>query len=378
MKLCQSLAVALCAGLLAASATAQAQTQAGGAIVIGQSAPLSGSNKDLGEDIRNGALAYFKKVNDAGGINGRKIELVSLDDANDTKRSEANTRKLLEDPGVIALFGYGSATLSTPALPLVAQAGITFFAPFTGAEPMRKFNRYVFNHRASYGDELEKIIEHYTTIGVKRFAVLHHKDAIGNENLAVVERALKARGLTPVAIASFERTQTDLSKEVAAVAKAAPDVVIATTLYKTTAEFVKLSLKAGLTAQFVSTSFAGSTALAQTLGKDGLGVVMTQIVPSVARTTTPIVREYQQASDKLLGKKDYSYTSLESFIAAKVLVEGIRHAGRDPTRESLLKALDNLGTVDVGGYVVTFSPTDHNGSNYVSLTILGHDLKFRD
>jgi ABC-type branched-subunit amino acid transport system substrate-binding protein len=366
----------LCAVLLATPVAVHAQ--AGGAIVVGQSAPLSGSNKDLGEDIRDGALAYFKKVNDAGGINGRRIELVSLDDANDTKRAEVNTKKLLDDPNVVALFGYGSATLSRPALPHVEQARITFFAPFTGADPMRKFNRYVYNHRASYADELEKIVEHYSTIGAKRFAVLHYNDAIGNANFAVVDRALRARGLVPVAVASVQRTQSDLSKEVAAAVKAVPDVVITTTLYKTTAEFVKLANKQGISAQFVSNSFAGSTALAQALGAEGAGIVMTQVVPSVARTTTPIVREYQQASDRLLGKKDYSYTSLESFIAAKVLVEGIRRAGRDLTRESLLKALDGLGSIDLGGYVVTFSPNDHNGSSYVSLTILGRDLRFRD
>lgn len=375
MRFRQPLAAVLCAGLLATPLAAQAQ--GAGPIVIGQSAPLSGSNQELGQDIRNGALAYFNKVNEAGGVNGRRIELVSLDDANDTKRSEANTRKLLDD-GVVALFGYGSATLSRPALPLVEQARITFFAPFTGAEPMRKLNRYVYNHRASYADELEKIVEHYTTIGVKRFAVIHYNDTIGNANLGVVVQALKVRGLAPVAVASLQRTQTDLSKEVAATVKAEPDVVIATTLYKSTAEFVKLSLKQGMNAQFVSTSFAGSTALAQALGKDGHGVVMTQVVPSIARTTVPIVREYQQASDRLLGKKDYSYTALESFIAAKVLVEGIRRAGRDVTRESLLRSLDGLGAIDLGGYIVAFSPTNHNGSNFVALTILGRDLKFRD
>jgi ABC-type branched-subunit amino acid transport system substrate-binding protein len=376
MRLPQSLVAVLCAGLLGTPLVVHAQL--GGSIVIGQSAPLSGSNKDLGEDIRDGALAYFKKVNDTGGINGRKIELVSLDDANDTKRAEANTKKLIDEHNAVALFGYGSATLSRPALPHVEQARITFFAPFTGADPMRKFNRFVYNHRASYADELEKIVEHYSTIGAKRFAVLHYNDPIGNANFAVVERALKARGLAPVAVASVQRTQTDLSKEVAAAVKASPDVVITTTLYKTTAEFVKLAHKQGISAQFVSNSFAGSTALAQALGSEGAGIVMTQVVPSVARTTTPIVREYQQASDRLLGKKDYSYTSLESFIAAKVLVEGIRRAGRDLTRESLLKALDGLGAIDLGGYVVSFTPNDHNGSNYVSLTILGRDLKFRD
>lgn len=372
----KSLLAVLCAAALLVPATAF--PQAGGSIVVGQSTPLSGSNKDLGEDIRDGALAYFKKVNDAGGVNGRKIELLSLDDANNTKNSEANTLKLLAQPNVIALFGYGSATLSRPALPHVEQAKIAFVAPFTGAEPMRKFNRYVYNHRASYADELEKIVEHYSTIGAKRFAILHYDDAIGKANLAVVEAALKARGLAPVSIASVQRTQTDLAAPVAATVKAVPDVVIATTLYKTTAEFVKLALKQELSAQYVSISFAGSTALAAALGQEGVGVVMTQVVPSVSNNTVPIVREYQQASDKLLGKKDYSYTSLESYIAAKALVEGIRRAGRDATRESVLRSLDGLGAFDAGGYTVTFTPTEHNGSNFVALTILSRNLKFRE
>jgi branched-chain amino acid transport system substrate-binding protein len=374
--LTKPLFAALCAAALLVPATAF--PQAGGAIVVGQSTPLSGSNKALGEDIRDGALAYFKKVNDAGGVNGRRIDLMSLDDANNTKNSEANTLKLLAQPNVVALFGYGSATLSRPALPHVEQARIAFVAPFTGAAPMRKFSRFVYNHRASYADELEKIIEHYSTIGAKRFAILHYEDAVGKANLAVVEAALKARGLAPVAIASVQRTQTDLAAPVAATVKAAPDVVICTTLYKTTAEFVKLAQKQELSAQFVSTSFAGSTALADALGQEGVGVVMTQVVPSVSNNTVPIVREYQQASDKLLGKKDYSYTSLESYIAAKALVEAIRRAGRDVTRESVLRALDGLGAYDTGGYTVTFTPSDHNGSSFVALTILSRNLKFRE
>ena len=209
MRIVRSLIAALCTAGVAAPVTALAQ----GAIVVGQSAPMSGSNKDLGNDVRNGALALFKRVNDAGGVNGRKIELVTLDDANDTKRSEANTRQLLEQNNPVALFGYGSATLSRPALPHVEAAKITFFAPFTGADPMRKFNRYVYNHRASYADELEKIVEHYTTFGIKKFAVLHYEDAVGKENFNAVDRALKSRNLAPVAVAAVTRTQTDLSKE---------------------------------------------------------------------------------------------------------------------------------------------------------------------
>jgi ABC-type branched-subunit amino acid transport system substrate-binding protein len=363
----------LCAGALAAPMTAFAQST----IVIGQSTPLTGSNRELGNDIRNGALAFFKRVNDAGGVNGRRIELVTLDDANDTKRSEANTRQLLEQNNPIALFGYASATLSRPALPLVDAARIPFFAPFTGADPMRKFNRYVYNHRASYADELEKIVEHYTTFGVKKIAVLHYDDVIGNENFNAVDRALKSRNLSPVAVAKVTRKQTDFAKEVAAVAKAAPDVVILTTLYKTSADFIKLSKKQGLSAQWVSTSFAGSTALANALGGDGLGVAMSQVTPSYMRRAVPVVREYQAAMEAAFNKKEFSYSSLESYIAAKVLVEGLRRAGSQPTRDGLLRALDGLN-VDVGGYIVAFSPTNHNGSSFVSLTILGRDLAFRE
>ena len=373
----RKLLAVLAAAALAAPTAAVAQG-AGGAIVIGQSAPLSGSNKDLGIDIRNGAAAYFKRVNDAGGVNGRRIEFVSLDDANDTKRSEANTKQLLEQNTPIALYGYGSATLSRPALPLVEAAKIPFVAPFTGADPMRKFNRYVYNHRASYADELEKIVEHFTTFGIKRFAVLHYDDAVGKENFGAVERALKSRNLAPAAIASVTRTQTDFAKELAAVAKSSPDVVILTTLYKTSADFIKGMKKQGVGAQFVSTSFAGSTALANSLGADGLGVAMSQVVPSYLRRSVPVVREYQAAMEGAYGKKEFSYTSLESYIAAKMLVEGLRRAGPQPTREKLLAALDTISSYDVGGYLVSFSPTNHNGSNFVSLSILGRDLAFRE
>jgi ABC-type branched-subunit amino acid transport system substrate-binding protein len=348
-----------------------------GPIVIGQSVPLSGSNKELGEDIREGALAYLKRVNEAGGVNGRKVELVSVDDVNDTKKSEANTKTLI-DQGVIALFGYGSATLSSPALPHVEAARIPFFAPFTGADPMRKFNRFVYNHRAGYADEMERVVDHYTTFGIKRFAIVHYDDAIGKANLGAVERALQARNLSVVAVASLQRNQTDISQEVAKVLQANPDVVITTTLYKHAADFVKLSRKQGSGAQFISNSFPGSTALAQALGADGLGVAMAQVVPSVYRRSIPIVKEYQDAIEKLTGKKDYSFQALESYIAMKVLVEGIRRAGPQPTREKVLQALDTIQNYDLGGYLVNFAPSNHNGSNYVGLTILGHDLAFKD
>ena len=346
-------------------------------ILIGQSTPLSGANKELGEDIRNGALAYFKKVNDAGGINGRTIELLSLDDANDTTRSGENGRELLANKGVLALFGYASATLSRPALPFVEQYKAPFFAPFTGADPMRKFNPYVYNVRASYADELEKIVEYYFTTGSKRFAVVYYDDVVGKENLSAVERALKKRGLTATAVTAFkDRAKPDIEGGVQEVAKGKPEVVILTTLFKASADFIRSGRKNGLNAQFVSNSFPGASPLAKELGKDGVGVAVAQVVPPPTRKSLPIVREYQAAIEKLTGKKEYSFTALEAYIAAKTLGEGIRRAGPRLSRGSLAKALDTMQKWDAGEYFVNFSPSDHNGSTFVELTIIGKDLQF--
>lgn len=370
--------LASCGLALTGAVTANAQGVSAGSILIGQSAPLSGSNKELGEDIRNGALAYFRKVNDAGGVNGRKIELVTLDDANVVAKSGENTKKLLEETGVFALFGYASATLSRPALPMVAQHKVPFLAPFTGADPMRVFNPHVYNMRASYADELEKIVDHYSLFGIKRFSIVYYDDVVGKENLAAVERALKKRNLAAVSFAAFkDRAKPDLEDGVRDVAKGNPEVVIFTTLFKATSDFIKMARKSGSTAQMVSNSFPGSSPLARELGKDGFGVAVAQVVPPPGRQSLPIVTEYRAAIEKLTGKAEHSFTSLESFIAAKVTVEALRKAGPKLTREGFLAALDGLSAYDTGGYTVSFSPTNHNGSSFVELTIIGKDGRFK-
>lgn len=356
--------------LVASGAAAQA-------ILIGQSAPLTGSNAELGNDIRNGALACFAAVNAAGGVHGRRIELVTLDDGNQVPRAGENTRKLVEEQGVFALFGYASATLSRPALPTVEKHRVPFLGPFTGADPMRVFNRYVYNMRASYADELEQIVEHYVPLGIRRFAIVHYDDVVGRENFTAVDRALKKRNLTAVAVASFkDRANPDIAAGVRQVAGGKPDVVILTTLYKTSADFIKLARRSGLAAQMASNSFPGASPLAKELGKEGAGVVVATVVPPPTRRALPIVQEYQAALEKHLGRKDYSFTSMESYIGAKVLVEALRRAGPKPTREGFMRALDGMKAYDVGGYVVSFTPDNHNGSSFVELTILGRDLKY--
>jgi ABC-type branched-subunit amino acid transport system substrate-binding protein len=371
------LAALATAALAFASAQAQTPGVSATTIVIGQSAPLTGANAELGNDIRNGALAYFKKLNDAGGVNGRKLQLATLDDANQVPRAEANTKKLVEEQGVFALFGYASATLSRPALPIVEKNRVPFLAPFTGADPMRVFNKYVFNIRASYADELDKIVEHYVTFGLKRFAIVHYDDPVGKENLTAVERALKKRNLTIASVAGFkDRAKPDIDGGLKEVMKGNPDVVILTTLFKASSDFIKAAQKAGFGAQMVSNSFPGASPLAKELGPAGSGVAITQVVPPPTRRSVPVVKEYQDAIEKQLGKKEFSFTSLEAYIAAKVTVEAIRRAGPRLTRENFMQAIEGMKSYDTGDFPVSFSPTDHNGSDYVEITVIGRDLKF--
>jgi branched-chain amino acid transport system substrate-binding protein len=369
----------LAAASLALALGAQAQPSgiSASAIVIGQSAPLTGANAELGNDIRNGALAYFRSVNQSGGVHGRKIELVTLDDANQVPQADANTKKLVEEQGVFALFGYASATLSRPALPTVEKHRVPFLAPFTGADPMRVFNRHVYNMRASYADELEKIVEHFAPLGITRFSIVYYDDVVGRENFTAVERALKKRGLAAVSVASFkDRAKPDIAAGVKEISKGSPDVVILTTLYKATSDFIKLARSSGMAAQMASNSFPGASPLAKELGGEGAGTIVATVVPPPTKRSLTVVQEYQTAIEKQLGRKEYSFTSLESFIGAKVAVEALRRAGPRPTREGFMQALDGMKSFDTGGYVVSFSPQSHNGSSFVELTVIGRDLKF--
>jgi branched-chain amino acid transport system substrate-binding protein len=377
MRFVKTVAAGIALAATAFGAQAQTPGVSASTILIGQSTPLTGANAELGNDIRNGALAYFAKVNEAGGVHGRKIELITLDDGNNIQRSQANTIELVEKRKVFALFGYPSATLSRPALPTVEQHRVPFLSPFTGADPMRVFHKHVYNMRGSYAEELEKIVDHFEPLGLKRFAIVHYDDVVGKENLTAVERALKKRNLAVVSVASWkDRAKPDIEGGLKEVMKGQPDVVILTTLYKATADFVRAAKKAGFHAQMASNSFPGASPLAKELGAEGAGLIVATVVPPPTKRSQPIVQEYQAAIEKQLGKKELSFTSLESFIAAKVSVEAMRRAGPNMTRESFQKALDGMKGYDAGGYIVNFSPADHNGSSFVELTVLGRDKKY--
>ncbi|MCK6404821.1 MAG: ABC transporter substrate-binding protein [Rhodocyclaceae bacterium] len=374
MKLMHLLAAAIALQL---SATALAEPGVSDKeILLGQSAALSGPAKELGSEMRSGALLYFEQVNAGGGIHGRRIKLQTLDDGYEPERTTANTRKLIEEEKVLALFGYVGTPTSLAALPLFTEAKVPFVGAFTGAQALREpFNRYVFNVRASYFDETEKIVEQLTTTGVKQIAVFYQNDAYGKAGLAGVERAMTKRGLKVTATATVERNTADVAKAVASLAATRPDAVVMVSAYTSVAAFVKGMKKAGSATQFHNVSFVGSKPLALALGDDGVGVAIAQVVPFPWSGTQPVTREYQ-AQARAAGAKDLSFTELEGYIAARVLVEGLKRAGRELTRERLVTALESLSRTDIGGFQIDYSPSNHNGSTFVDLTIIGRGGKF--
>jgi ABC-type branched-subunit amino acid transport system substrate-binding protein len=356
-------------------AEAQAPGVTSSTVVVGQSAAFTGPAAQLGIQMRDGMKAYFDQVNSQGGINGRKIQLVTRDDQYESKLAADNTRKLIDEDRVFALIGYVGTPTSAASLPIFTEARVPFIGPFTGAELLRNpFNRYVFNVRASYFDETDKIVEQLLTVGMKRFAVFYQNDAYGQAGLAGVERAVKSRGGEIVTKATVERNTVEVAKAVADIGAKAPDAVVMVSAYKSIAAFVRAMKKNGYTGQFHNVSFVGSKALSDELGSDGQGVVVSQVVPFPWSQSTPVVREFTDIAAK--AKVDVNFSSMEGFLVAKVLAEGLKRAGKTPTRENLVTALESMRDVDFGGFNVNFSASNHNASRFVDLTIIGRGGKF--
>ncbi len=345
-------------------------------ILIGQSAAFTGPASELGSEMRAGALAYFQSINAAGGIYGRKIDLRSLDDGYEPERAAANTRKLLDD-GVFLLFGYVGTPTSNASKPIFTAARVPFVGPFTGAESLRNpLNRYVFNIRASYFDETDKIVGQLVGQTLNRIAVFYQNDDYGKAGLAGVERAMQKRNLKIVATGTVERNTVDVAAAVKAIGNVDPQGVVMISAYTSCAAFIKAMRQAGYNPQFMNVSFVGSKALAHEAGPAGRGVGISQVVPFPWNLSAHVVKEYQQLLEASTGKQNFSFTSLEGFIAAKVLVEGLRRTGQDLTRERFITAMEQLRDYDVGGFTVTFTPTDHSGSKFVELTVIGKDERF--
>lgn len=373
--LCRTLIRGVASLFLLAAATVSAQP-GGGVIKLGQSLPLSGPLTELGTEYRDGALAYFKWVNSKGGVHGRKIELVTLDDGYVVDKTVANAKKLIEEENVFGYFGmFGTANYSA-LLPLINERAIPSVAPYTGSDGLRAQNSpTTFWLRASYGDETEKIIDQLATLGINRIAVFYQDDPFGKAGLGGVEAALAKRQLKVIKTGAYDKTKNDVDEAVKAIGSADPQAVVMISTYKPTAAFVKQMRKSGKLPQFFALSVVGLKALYSELGAESAGIAISQVVPFPDNATAPVVREMKQLPAAMLPPSGVTYTTLEGFIAAKVMVEALRRAGPQATREKLVGALESMKDFDVGGFPVNYAGGNRLGSRFAEVTIVSKSGK---
>ncbi len=377
MNLSSKLAAATSALLICAAPSAQASSAVGNTILIGQSGEFSGQG--VAKENTDGARAYFAYINKNGGIHGRKIELKSYDDARVVKRTVENTEKLIHEDKVFALFGYRSTPSVVAALPVLTKAGVPLVAPFSGALAIREpLNPLVFHLRASYQQEAGKIITHLATQGTTRIGILYQDDEFGKDGLAGYEKYMNAWKLKAPAVVKYDRKTLDVDAAVQTMAKAGVEAVVMACTPKACVNFVKQLKALGLQPQFFTLSNVNSDEFVKALGEQGRGVGVAQVVPYPWRASSPLVREFQQViKDMPAGEAPpISYSSFEGFVAAKLLVDGLRKAGPNLTRANFAAAMETMQDHDLGGMYIRYTGADHTGSDFVELTMISRDGRY--
>ena len=348
-------------------------------ITFGQAAVLEGPASALGQGMRAGIQAAFDEVNARGGVHGRKLKLVSRDDGYEPDRAIAETKKLIDEDKVFALIGPVGTPTSAAAQPIATAAHVPFIGPFTGAGFLRnpKLDN-VINVRASYGAETEAWIKHLTEdLKVKNIAIFYQDDAFGRAGLDGVKAAMGKRGLELAGEATFERNTVAVKTALLALKRVEPQAVVMVGPYKPCAEFIKLARKSNFNPVFVNISFVGASALAQELGPDGEGVIVSQVVPFPWDTSVKAVAEYQAAIKALDRKADPDFVSLEGYLAGRLAIEALSNAGSSPTRIAMIEIIKKIGTFDIGGLTMTFGPQKNEGLDQVFLTVIQRDGSFK-
>jgi branched-chain amino acid transport system substrate-binding protein len=368
-------AVLTAALLAAASAQAGDPGVSADRIVLGQAAAFEGPAAALGLGMREGLSAAFAEANKAGGVHGRKIDLVTADDGYEPNKSIEAAKKLLNDDKVFALVGPVGTPTSAAVQPIAAEAGAPFVGPFTGAEFLRNpYKPNVVNVRASYFQETEVMVERLTKdLGVTKIAIFYQDDAYGRAGLAGVEKALGKRGMKLVAEGTYERNTTAVKNALLSIRKASPEAVIMVGAYKPSAEFVKLARQVKMEATFINISFVGSNALAKELGDAGAGVVVTQVVPFPGDSSVPVVGKYVAALKAAHPDAQPGFVSLEGYLVGRMVVTTLEKVSGEPTRAGFLAAVQQMGKVDLGGFPMHYGADDNQGSDSVFLTVIQPD-----
>jgi branched-chain amino acid transport system substrate-binding protein len=348
-------------------------------IVFGQAAALEGPASALGLGMQFGIKAAFGEVNAKGGVHGRKLELVSLDDGYDPDRSAAQTKTLIEEEKVFALIGAVGTPTTTTTVPIARAAKVPFIGPFTGADFLRDSTlENVINVRAGYAAEADAWVKHLTEdLNIKNIAIFYQDDSFGRAGLDGVKKALARREMELVAEGTFERNTVAVKTALLALKRVEPEAVVMVGPYKPCAEFIKLARKSNFNPVFVNISFVGASALAQELGPDGEGVIVSQVVPFPWDTSVKAVAEYQAAIKALDRKADPDFVSLEGYLAGRLAIEALNNAGSSPIRSAMIEIIKKTGRFDIGGLTMTFGPHKNQGLDQVFLTVIQRDGSFK-
>ena len=342
-------------------------------VKFGQSAALTGPSKALGQEMKLGIEAAFKEANADGGVHGRQLSLMTLNDKYETDPAFDNTRKLIEEEQIFALIGAVGTPTSRAALPLAEEAGVPFIAPFTGAQLLREDDlTQVINFRASYHEETEKMVELLSEAGKTRVAVLYQNDSYGNDGLTGVKNALASRGMKPVASWYYRRNTEAINSAAFRISEAGPDAVIIIGGPKPAARIIeKLRMKMEPDPTFLAVSFVGGNALAGELGSDREGVYVTQVVPLPTDTSRTVVDSYTSALTTYYPQETPGFISLEGYIAGRLAIKRLEACGVNLSRECFLNVLDSSTTVTIDDLTLQYGPGDNQGSDAVNLTVIG-------
>lgn len=350
-------------------------------IVLGQSCALTGPAKNLGLEMRAGLLAAFSRTNDAGGIAGRDILLISRDDGYEPDRAVRNTRFFVEDKEVFMIIGEVGTPTSKAVVPIIEQYQIPFFAPFTGAEFLRvPFRKYVINVRASYFQEMEKLASYLIdTLNIQRIACFYQNDSYGFAGLQGIRNALAKRGLELVSQGAYERNTVAVLGGLRDVHKGDPEAIVMVGAYSACAEFIKLS-KTKQKGDYIycNISFVGTESLKRALGRYGDNVIVSQVVPYPGDRATPLIDEYVESMTKYQHDIPISFTSLEGYIAGKLFSEIAKNVEGELTREKFISTMETIGRFDLGGVVLQFGPNDHQGMDDIYLTTIAPQIQLID
>lgn len=332
-------------------------------IKLGSSLALTGPLSGDGQQRKKGAEAYFKHVNETGGINGRKIVIVQKDDSYEPAKTAENTNEFIDKDKVFVLFNYLGSPTAMAALPSVNRADIPLIGPISGAEPLRQpVNKNVFNTRASSFEEGEALIAHAVDkLGTKEIGMVYQDDALGTGGKGAVGRAVDKRGIKLVATGTHKRNATDFNEALEILIKAKPKAVVVWSVFNTAAAFVKAAQAKGFNPIFLMPSSVPPSDFGQAYGGSVKGhIIFAQTYPAPTETSFKLIQDYQRDM-KAAGYNDLSPLSVESYVASLILGEALKKCGKDITREKLRQALNSMSDFDIGGVQIFYSPTNHNG-----------------